>query len=215
MSKWQTAGVSVALSLLLVTSGCLGVLDGPLTFEATPATVGDDALEETGYSQARAEQVNMSRNFSAAGQTRQVTVVNELREYKRTVDLGPLGERELARFVVFSTPEVKVGPKTFNPVGEMSNEELVSRLQGSYQGLEDVEPVSSRNVTVLGTSTTVTKFSATAQAEGGFSVDVYMHVTKVNHGGDFVVAVAVYPQQLDEQQRVDALLGGIDHESDD
>lgn len=214
MPSLQKAAAPLLLALLLVSSGCMGFFSGPVTFEATPADVGSGAQEETGYTLERAETMNVSREFSAAGQSKEVTAVNYLREYKRKADLGPLGERELARFVVLSTPEVKVGPKTFNPIGEMSNKQLALQLQSSYDSIENIETVSSRNVTVLGKSTEVTKFKATAKTNGGTSVDVYLHVTKVNHEEDFVVAIAVHPQQLDEQQRIDTLLAGIEHPAD-
>jgi hypothetical protein len=57
----------------------------------------------------------------------------------------------------------------------------------------------------------VTKFDGEASI-GGSSVDVYVHVTKVKHDGDFVVAIAIYPQALDgEQETVDELLAGLEH----
>ena len=43
-------------------------------------------------------------------------------------------------------------------------------------------------------------------------IDVYVHLTKVRHDGDYVIAIAVHPQGLPgEEERVDALLEGIEH----
>jgi hypothetical protein len=56
--------------------------------------------------------------------------------------------------------------------------------------------VSEQNVTVQGTETAVTKFSATATIEGR-EIDIFVHITKYRGGDDFVVAIGVYPQQLD------------------
>jgi hypothetical protein len=64
---------------------------------------------------------------------------------------------------------------------------------------------------VLNESADVSKFEGTATLSGQ-EVDVFVHVTKVKHDGDFVVGVAIHPQQLDgEQERVDTLLEGIEH----
>jgi len=46
----------------------------------------------------------------------------------------------------------------------------------------------------------------------GSAVDVFVHVTKVQHEGDFVVVVAVYPQRFpDEESAVFTLLSGLQH----
>lgn len=214
MTELGNAAASVALVVLLLTSGC-GMLSGPVTFAATPADVTAAAQDDAGYELERAEPMNITREFNVAGQTKEVKAVNYLREYKRSVELGPLGEREVARFVVFSTPEVDVAGQTLNPIGKMSNRDLVMQLQSSYESIQNVERVSNRTVTVLGEEATVTKFGAEAQLEGGQSVDVYVHVAKINHEDDFVVGVAVHPQRIDEQQRVNTLLGGIQHPEGD
>lgn len=201
---------------LLVTAGCVGVLTGdePLTFDAASVSVAEDARQSAGYEEVRVEPDTVTREFTVAGQNREVEVTNHVAEYSRSVDLGPAGSGEFARFAVFSTPQVELASRTFNPVGEMSNRELVEQVQGQYHGLRNVQPAGERTRSVLGASRTVSTFTADAEVAGGQSVELLFHVSKFEHGEDFVVVVAVHPSALDgEVDRVDTMLGGVQHAS--
>lgn len=210
-SRRRSAAV-VALALLVAASGCMGFLSGPITFEANKATESQQALQETNYQEENVSQSVITREFSAAGQTKKVKVTNWAAKYHRTVSVPVLGEREAAVFVLFSTPKVKfAGQGPFNPVADYSNEELVKLVQEQYKGLEDVKQVGNYSATMLGNETSVGKFSAKATFKNGQSVDVYVHVTKVEHGSDYVVAVAVHPQNVEEQQKIIRLLEGAQH----
>ena len=207
---------SLVLVVLLATAGCVGVLTGsePLTFEASTVSVADDVTQSAGYEEVRVEPNAISREFEVAGQTREVEVTNHVAEYARSVDLGPLGSGEFARFAVLSTPQVELAGRTFNPVGEMSNRELVERVQGQYEGLRNVRSAGERTQTVLGASRTVSTFTADAEVAAGQSVELLFHVSKFEHGADFVVVIAVHPAALDrEADRVDTMLGGVQHAS--
>lgn len=206
---------SLLLVFLLVGAGCVGVLTGsePLVLEAEPVAVSADAQSDSGYEEARRTTEEMSREFSAAGQTREVRVTNYLAEYSRTVSVEPIGSGEIARFVVVSTPAVELFGRTFNPVGQMSNRQLVETLQSEYSGLENLQSTGERTASVLGSEANVSTFTGDAELSGSdVTVELTIHVTKVRHEGDFVVAVAVHPSVLDgEVDRVDALLAGIEH----
>lgn len=195
---------------LLVTSGCLGFITGEeaLTFQSGQASVSQQALSETGYEETRAEEQVVRRNFSG----RQVKVTNQVVEYKRQATLPVLGTQEFARFTVLATPKVDVAGQTFNPLAKMSNRELAQQLQEKYETIRNVEPKGNRSVTVLGESVTVSKFSAKATTVGGNQMDVYLHIAQAKTDNDFVIAIAVYPQNLEgEQAKVDTLLEGIQH----
>ncbi|MCG1003068.1 MULTISPECIES: DUF6517 family protein [Halobacterium] len=208
----RRTAVAVALAALIATSGCLGILGGDgLSFSASQATVSEDALQETGYEEASVNESVITREFSAAGQSRNVTVTNWVAMYERTVDVPVLGEQRAAVFGAFSSPEVSVVGQSFNPIDDYSEKDLAQLAQQQYDGLSVGQTASTRDVTVLNKSTTVTKFEGTADISGQ-SVDVFIHVTKVKHDGDYVVAVAIYPQDLDgEQENVDELLAGLEH----
>jgi hypothetical protein len=205
--------VAVVLTVLVVSSGCLGILSGPVTFSASKATPGDQALEATGYEEANVSKSTISRTFSVADQSKDVEVTNWIATYERTVSIPGAGEQRAAVFSTFSTPQVEVLGQTFNPIDDYSNEDLARQAQDQYGSLSIGNSVGERQVTVLNQSTTVTTFEGQASLQAGQSVDVYIEVTRVKHEGDIVVAVAIYPQQLDgEQQRVNTLLAGLEHD---
>jgi len=200
------------LCVVLVTTGCLGVLTGsePISATATPAEVDDGTLDRTGYGEYLTESPSLTRNVTVAGQTRRIEVTNEVRGYNRTLALGPLGERDLARFVVLSTPAVSVAGQTFNPVGDWSNRRTVRRLTSTYEDLDTVAFDENRTVSALGESRTVSRYTAETTVDGQ-TVDVYVHLAKFRHGDDFVVALAVHPRQVEEGDRIDTLLGTLRH----
>lgn len=213
MNKPRQTVAALTLAVLLLSSGCIGFLVGsePAEFSASKATVSDAALSETGYDEEAVNEQSINRSFEVGGQERQVEVTNWAGQYRRSASVGPIDVQDLAVFTVYSTPQVEVLGQTFNPVGRLSNEELVMQVQSRYDGLNDVRQVGSRNVTMLGTETKVSKFSATTTVNG-MQIDVYVHITKVKHDGDYVLALAVYPQKLDgEQDRVDVLIQGVEH----
>lgn len=203
---------ALAVLALVVTSGCLGALTGSdsLQFSSQPVSVSDAALSETDYELEREDTETINRSFTAGGQSRTVEVTNHVAEYARTVGIPGVAEGTLARFAVFSTPQVNILGETFNPVGDMSNRELAERLQSRYENVENVQQVSERSVRVVGPPATVTKFEATVSVDGA-EVPIFLHVTKVQHQGDFVIAVAAHPQAIDEESRVNRLLGAIQH----
>lgn len=206
----RTTLTAVALAVLVALAGC-GMLTGDLSFSASPATVDDATLEDTGYEEANVSEQVVTREFSAAGQSKNVTVTNHVAMYERSVDVPVLGEQRAAVFGAFASPEVSVLGQSFNPIEDYSDRELAALAQDQYSGLTVGDQVGTRSVTVLGKSANVTKFDGEA-AIGGSTVDVYVHVTKVKHDGDFVVAIAIYPQALDgEQESVDELLAGLRH----
>jgi hypothetical protein len=204
---------SVLLATLLVTSGCVGFLTGSeaLEFSASKATVSDQALSDTDYEKVEITEQTVNETVSGAGQEREVQVTNWMAQYDRSVELGALGSKRAAVFVALATPQVEVAGKTFNPVGEMSNRELLEQLQSRYDSLQVGDQVGNDSVTALGEKRSVATFEGQASYQGS-SVDVYIHVTKFKHDGDFIIAVAVYPQRLDgEQSKVYALLQGLEH----
>lgn len=208
-----TSVALVVLAVLVATTGCLQfVTGGTATFAASQASVSDGALDETGYELANATTDNVSRTFEVAGQERDVRVTNHVVRYDRNVSVDPLGERDLARFVLLSTPAVEVAGQTFNPVGDWSERRLVNELASQYSGLSDVSHEDNRTVRALGSERTVETFTAGATVAGEREIDVRLHVAKFRHGDDFVVALGVHPERLpDERERVDALVRGIDH----
>lgn len=203
------------LVLLVLSTGCIGFITGsePQSFEAKPAAVGGDAASSAGYQETSgptAQTVN--RTFSAGGESRTVQVTNYLTEYRKTVDAGPLGSADAAVFAVVSTPKVEVLGQTFNPVGDVNESELARMAQSKYDGFSVGEKQGSTTVDALGSETEVAKFAGRATVAGEASVDVYVHVARIETGDDYLVVVAVYPQLLSgEDENVFSMVRNLEH----
>jgi len=204
--------VALAVVALTTMAGC-GFITGQsaLTFSASPTTVADGAQSETGYEEVTVEEQTVTRTFSAADQSREVEVTNQLAQYERQVDLAPLGSKRAAVFVTLSSPEVEVAEQTFNPISDVSEREILAEFESQYDGISVGDSVGSRPATVLGRSASVEKFEGTADLSGT-QVDTYAHAVKVEHETDYVVAVAIYPQQIPgEEEEIVTLLEALEH----
>ncbi len=210
MSRHAVAGV--ALAALLVLSGCTGFLSGPVSFSASQATVGDAALEETGYQHNSTKAMNVSRTFEGAGQSKEVEVTNWISEYHQRVGLPGVGEQKVAVFAAFSSPQVDILGKSFNPLAKYDDRQLAQQFTSQLDSVRGVREVGSQNRTMLGKTTEVTKFEASVTTATGIEFDAYLHVTKVKHEGDIVVAVGVYPQKLPgQEEKIYRLIRGVEH----
>lgn len=198
-------------TVLAATAGCSAILGSGAEFSSKTATVSADARAGTGYEEAAIEDVVIERTFSAAGQERTVSVTNRAARYERQVDLPALPAQRAAVFVAFTSPKIDLFGKTFNPIGEMSNRELLALIQDRYTGISVGSKVGEHEATMLGQAVTIEKFQGSATLAGA-SVDTLIHVTRVEHGGDYVLAVAVYPRLIsDEDGTVERLVEGIEH----
>lgn len=198
-------------ALVAGTAGCSAILGSGAEFSSATATVPADARSGTGYQEAAIEDVVVTRTFAAAGQERTVEVTNRVARYERRVDLPVLPAQRAAVFVAFTSPKIELFGETFNPVGEMSNRELLALVQERYTGISVGDRVGSHEATMLGRSTTIEKFQGSATLAGA-SVDTFVHVTRVEHGGDYVLAIAIYPRLVgDEDGTVARLVEGIEH----
>ena len=198
-------------TLLAATAGCSAVFGAGAEFSSATATVSADARSATGYEEAAIEDVVVERTFSAAGQERTVSVTNRAARYERRVDLPALPAQRAAVFVAFTSPKIELFDRTFNPIGEMSNRELLELIQERYTGVSVGGRVGSHEATMLGQSTTIEKFQGSATLAGA-SVDTLIHVTRVEHEGDYVLAMAIYPRLIsDEDGTVARLVEGIEH----
>lgn len=206
---------ALAVGGVSVTAGC-SFLTGQdaLRFSASPATVRDPVVSESSYEETSVSEQVITREFGAANQTRTVEVANQLAQYERQVDLGPLGSKRAAVAVSFTSPEVEVATETFNPIEGMSEREILQQFDSQYESISVGDRVGSRSVTVLGQSRSLAKFEGTAQL-AGTDADVFVHGSKFKHGSDFVVTVAIYPRRLDgEEGRVVTLLNGLTHSTE-
>lgn len=208
------AGATAGLGLI---AGCTDVVEDSLS--ARPAAVAPAALEETGYGEHAVSEVVVSRTVGRFGLEHTIEATNWYAEYDRAIPLDSLGltRPQAAVVSVLTTPQVSILGRTFNPVGDYSTDDLVELIQDQYDELEDVRRDGEESVTLLGSETTLTRYRARARLiEAGRSLDVFLQVSEpVEHGDDFVIGVAVFPQVAGleaESGAVRTLLEGLEHQ---
>lgn len=201
------------IALLVLTSGCLGVLTGsePLVLSADEAGVTDAALSETDFQHENTQSTWINETVEQAGQEREIRVQNHVATYRRPAAIDVDGVT-FGMFVVASTPKVSIAGQAFNPIGQMSSQEMLERFTGESSDIQEIQRVDSRTLSILGSDAEITRFSGVVQRSGQ-EVPVYIEVTRVSDGDDFVVALGVYPQATEDEVRpgVTTLFEGIDH----
>ena len=202
-----TAGLAGCTALDVLTG------DEPAEFAAGTATVADDALSETGYELNDVRSESVSQEFDVAGTTSEVRVTNRIAEYDKAVEL--FGERYQAAVVsVLATPRVEVLGSTFNPIGDLDDEERAELIVDRYDDVDDLERGSEYTTDVLGEALDVIVYTAEGQIEGtDFTVDLELHVGDVVEAGeDFVLPLAAYPEAFGDGENVRRMFNGIEHE---
>ncbi|UIP01089.1 DUF6517 family protein [Halobaculum sp. CBA1158] len=213
----RATGGALATGSVIATSGCLGVITGsePAEFSASVASVPESTLESTGFEENRIEPMEITREFTVAGQTREVVVTNQIAEYDKAAEV--LGERiQASLFVALSTPAVEVAGRTFNPIAEMGTRELARQLLSQYDGISNLQDDGEETVEVLGTDSTVGLFTADATVAEGITTEVRLHVSEaIRTGEDFVVTVGAYPTQLSGQaEDVRTMMRSVEHDGE-
>ncbi|MDZ7730995.1 MAG: DUF6517 family protein [Natrialbaceae archaeon] len=205
---------------LVTTGGCMGLLEDVTTHRSTEATVASEAHDQAGFEHVRTEELVEEREF--AGQT--VEVTNFVSEYSRTIGVaGPLAA-ETAIFAALTSPQVSVAGRDFNPLDGMSNRDIAEFVQEHYEDFSVDDRIAERSVSTLGTEVTVETFSGSATVVGGQEAPVRPEVGRLEHAGDHVIVLGVYPDSpgglsaydpTGEQARITTMIEGIQHGSAD
>lgn len=201
MSYRLTVRIAVVL-LLVLGAGCVSAVTGDtLEFSADPVGVSEDALAESGFQLEGSDTVVVERTVSLAGVERDVHITNHVASYS-----AEDGGAAPASVVVMATPKAEVAGQAANPLGRLDRDELVDRVVSQTDGLEDVTRVGAQELRILDSSVAVTKYRASTQ-DGG---DVFVHLVRLEHGDDYIIAAATYPTENDGvEEDVFALFEGI------
>lgn len=229
----------LVLAVALATSGCLGVVLGdPLAYEAQPAGIDEGARSQNGVVHLNQSTftVRHEPDLPLLG-TREVRIVSHVSVYAfvgdgplpgdsaRTVDgnVSAVGGNaatidgdatatpSAGTLIVVSTPRAEYLGQGLNPLGRLPTRELVEQVGGRTGEQNGVAYVGETTVTVLGTGTAVEKYRSTTTA-GNVSVETFVYVARVEHDGDYLIAVAVLPRDLaDREPALYAAIAGIRH----
>lgn len=212
----ERVALLLAVLVLVAGTGCSGPESDaePIRTNASRATVAPDALSATGYELAGERRQWLNTTISARIQgdvtlqtTRVVNASVAVAEYRRGTDGPP------AVLGLYSVPGVQPFESanlTKNPAESLDAAALAVRAQSTFVDVRDVEKRGERTVAMLGTQTTLARYTATAAA-GGSGVEVDISVATVRHDGDYVTAVLVGPPGATDLSRTDRLLAGVRH----
>lgn len=206
------AGVTGSLALA---AGCLDFALGnaPLEVAAERAAPTDAALDAAGYEERAVEQRSIEERVDV-GVERDVEATVWTSTYTKEIDYRGT-EGEGCAFAAISIPDVSVAGRSFNPVGELSNEELLSEYRGELErggnSIDDLTRRESFGLEILGDGRPVDVFEGTTTFEGE-RIDVDLAVTSFAHEGDRLVLVGSHPAALAaESATVEELMESVEH----
>jgi hypothetical protein len=226
MSALRPVGAILAVMALLATAGCIGFVLGeePLVYEANNATVPAD--QRAGFDLVDEQSLDQNRTINRSGINRTVSVTSYAGVYVKNETINT-DEQRLASLAVVSTPVVDVFERPLNPIGNMTEEEMLEFLsertnQSEFADTEEIERVPpeavgprTQDVTVLGTETDIAVFRVTQEVEGR-TVELRLYVTRVRHGDDYVLLFGGHSMlHPAEGYAIVDLMRAVEHDDED
>lgn len=206
-----------ATGSLALTAGCLDFAlgNGPLEFSADRVAPSESAMDEAEYTERDVEEQTIEDSFEVGmGIEREFRAALWQSTCTKEVDL--LGsEHEGALVTALSIPAVEVFGRSFNPLEDLSNEELVDELldevDGEVSQIADIDHEESFGLEILGDGRDVDSFVGESTFDGE-TVDVELTVTSFVHEDDLLVLLGTHPVPLaEESANVEELLESVEH----
>lgn len=209
--RLPAASVLFVVAITVVSAG-VPTVQQTLTAEGRPAVVPDAALESTGYRLVDRRTVDLVETVEApGGEAITLHGRSPAVEYRRTVDLGFLGSFEVGAFATIAIPAFEANGTVLNPIVGSDNLAVAALVEERFPTLRVGDAVENRTVVALGQRSEVTTFDGTA-ALGETTLPVFVHVTRLRSGDDYVVVVGVHPAVFpNERDRLFALLSALEH----
>ncbi|RQG90363.1 hypothetical protein EA462_08485 [Natrarchaeobius halalkaliphilus] len=202
-----------ATGTLAVTAGCLDFVlgDGPLEFEAGRVAPSESALSETGYNEAEVDEETIEETVEVGGLEREVRATLWLSTYTKTRTIEGI-EHDANSFVAVSVPGMEVMGRSFNPLEDMSNEELLEEFVGQANvDVDDIQHKDSFSLETLGEGRDVDRFTGETR-EGGETIAVELALTSFRHNDDSIVLLGTHPELLaEESANVELLMESAEH----
>lgn len=209
---------AVAVLVLLVSGGCLSTaLGDTLEMSSEPAAVEAETATAAEYDLVEYRELSVNDTVAVGSTHRQVNATSHLVVYNRSMDLRAY-DGETAMFAVVSTPDVTALGQSMNPVARMSHRELLGEFEDDIEAHvgEIGEPSYDRSRTepVLGAAANVSTFETETVVDGE-RVTLELHVARVHHDGDLLVAIGGHPEALQQQSATTfRLVRAIEHPVD-
>ncbi len=133
------AGATGAVAL---TAGCLDFVrgEGPLEFEANQVVPSASALAETGYEEDEIEHKEIDEEVDI-GVEREIRASLWAGLYTKERELQGQTQ-DAGLFAAVSIPGIEVLGRSFNPLADLSGEELLEELMSQLDGEQDIDNIS-------------------------------------------------------------------------
>lgn len=211
----RTVLAAGATGTLALTAGCLDFVlgNGPLELEAERVAPTDAALEDTGYDEHEIEQQSIEETIDV-GIERDVKAAAWSSIYSKEIEYqGQTHEGSF--FAAISIPDISALGYSFNPITDMSNEELLEefldKLDGDQSSIENITHQETVSFEILDESRDIDIFEGESDLDGQ-PVDVEIKITSFEHDGDLLVLLGSYPAPLgDESANAEVLMESVEH----
>lgn len=200
----------LVVSVILL-AGCSGTL---LEYRAAPATIPETALEPRGYVHGNTTELPLTYRIGPPGISPGVTARTWVSGYTKSTP-----ENDTAVLLLHSSPSGEVAGMSVNPLGQLSNPDLIRfvlervtdlSFLASVDGVSGLRETGTRNVTALGTQAQMVRYTGTAEIDGE-RVAIAINLAVIGHEGDVVVALGIHDESLDETATHAALIQQIEH----
>lgn len=229
MPRRRTVLTSVGGIAALSAAGCLDIVQDGVDATAEPAKTPESTAEEYGYTFETLESIGVDETVSVADIERDIDVTSWIAQY--TKDAGDLDladhvdedavedllDHQAAVFGVVSTPSVTIVGEEVNPVGRLSDAELLEEFNNELIDgtVSDLDEQDDQEVSLLGDTVALTTYTATLQPdEDEEEYDIRIHVAETTHEDDIIVAAGAAPTIVDEQSNITALINAVEHPVD-
>ncbi|OVE84382.1 DUF6517 family protein [Natronolimnobius baerhuensis] len=205
------AGATGAVAL---TAGCLDFVrgEGPLEFEANQVVPSASALAETGYEEDEIEHKEIDEEVDI-GVEREIRASLWAGLYTKERELQGQTQ-DAGLFAAVSIPGIEVLGRSFNPLADLSGEELLEELMSQLDGEQDIDNIShedSFGLEILGEGREVTIFGGEAEY-GDEVLEVEIALTSFIHEDDLLVLLGTHPRLLaGEAANIERLMESVEH----
>ncbi|WP_049921062.1 DUF6517 family protein [Halopiger djelfimassiliensis] len=204
-----------ATGTLALTAGCLDFVlgKGPLEFDSSRVAPTETALTETEYENQTVEEETIEETIDV-GVEREIRASLWRSHYSKEIEYQGR-THEGALFAAVSVPAMEVLGRSFNPLDDMSNEELLERLLSEVDGeqgnVENIRHDESFGLEILGEGREVDRFVGQSEFDGE-PIDVELTLTAVSHADDLLVLLGSYPRNFAEEAvNVELLMESVEH----
>lgn len=208
--------MALAFGVVVALAGCTGLVfgGGDLTFESGSTVIGEAALEDAGYELDTNDHSTLTEEVTVADVSREITISQQVTVYRKASGSVP-GASEVTVFVV-TTPDATVAGEQLNPFVRMDDTSVLEEFLDDADRPSTLSESGAYDVQPLGSTATVTVYEAAAE-EGG-EPEAYVHALrhKPDDGDDVILAYALYPAEIDDQERdaVAKLFAGLQYDAD-